>query len=280
MTTKILVTGASGFVGQHLLDRLFEYEDIKINVVQFTDVSFPEAMVKKIDTIHPTSDFFGESDKWYEDICRDIDLIFHLAWYVEPGNFLLSSKNLDCLIGTLRFAKAAAQARVRKFLGIGTCFEYDLDEGVLSTNTSLKPLSPYAAAKAATYFSLNQFFLHNETAFTWCRLFYLFGEGEDERRLHPYVHSRLSAGEIVELTSGEQIRDYMNVSDAAEMIAKAGMTSVVGVVNVCSGKPISIRSLVENIADQYGKRDLLRFGVRTDNYTDPPKVVGVRTELD
>ena len=83
MTTNVLVTGAGGFVGKHLLASLFELENIKINVVEIKDFSFPETTLEKIDTIHQTPDLFDESDEWYEDICRDVDLIFHLASIVS-----------------------------------------------------------------------------------------------------------------------------------------------------------------------------------------------------
>jgi len=82
--------------------------------------------------------------------------VIHAAWYAEPGQYLQSSKNLDCLQGTLNMAKGAVQARVRRFVGIGTCFEYDLRQDMLSIETPLKPLTPYADAKAAAYMALSQ----------------------------------------------------------------------------------------------------------------------------
>ena len=81
--------------------------------------------------------------------------MIHVAWYVEPGKYLDSPKNLDCLIGTLALAKGAVNANVSRFVGIGTCFEYDLKEGYLSTDTPLRPLTPYAAAKASAFITLS-----------------------------------------------------------------------------------------------------------------------------
>ena len=112
--------------------------------------------------------------------------------------------------------------------------------------------------------------------FAWCRLFYLYGENEDSRRLVPYVHSRLSAGKEVELTSGNQIRDFMDVYDAGNCIADIATNNIQGSVNICSGTPITVRQLVEKIADKYGRRDLLKFGVRKDNLVDPPCIVGIK----
>ncbi|CAI8408149.1 MAG: dTDP-6-deoxy-L-talose 4-dehydrogenase (NAD(+)) [Gammaproteobacteria bacterium] len=113
--------------------------------------------------------------------------------------------------------------------------------------------------------------------FAWARLFYLYGQGEDARRLVPYLRARLSAGEPADLTSGSQIRDYLDVADAGAQIAALGLSEVCGAVNICSGHPLTVRKLAEQIADEYGRRDLLRFGVRADNQFDPPCVVGIRS---
>jgi dTDP-6-deoxy-L-talose 4-dehydrogenase (NAD+) len=107
-------------------------------------------------------------------------------------------------------------------------------------------------------------------------LFYLHGEGEDPRRLVPYLRSRLAAGAPVELTKGDQIRDFLDVREAGRMITEVALGHEQGAVNICSGTPITVRQLAEQIADEYGRRDLLMFGARPDNLIDPPCVVGVR----
>ena len=112
--------------------------------------------------------------------------------------------------------------------------------------------------------------------FAWCRLFYLYGEGEDERRLVPYIRSKLKSGLIAELSVGNQIRDFMDVEEAGQMIADIAKSNLQGAVNVCSEVPITIRQLAEKIADEYGRRDLLKFGARPNDIIDPHCVVGTR----
>lgn len=148
----------------------------------------------------------------------------------------------------------------------------------MSIDTPLKPITPYAAAKAAAFLALSQFFAAANLEFAWCRLFYLYGDGEDERRFVPYLRTKLSNGEFAELTSGTQVRDFMDVTEAGSMIANIVQSKRIGAVNVCSGKGISIRELAEQIADEYGRRDLLCFGKRPDNLVDPPVVVGVKED--
>jgi dTDP-6-deoxy-L-talose 4-dehydrogenase (NAD+) len=149
---------------------------------------------------------------------------------------------------------------------------------VLSLETPLRPLTPYAAAKAAAFLALEHWLPLQSVEFAWCRLFYLYGEGEDERRLVPYLRARLSAGEPAELTRGTQVRDYLEVHEAARQIVECALGSVRGAVNICSGVAITVRELAEQIADEYGRRDLLRFGARPENLTDPPRVLGQKSE--
>jgi nucleoside-diphosphate-sugar epimerase len=225
-----------------------------------------------------TPDLFSENDAWFVQVCRNIDTIIHVAWNVEPGTYLQSPKNLDCLVGTLKLAKGAASTEVRRFVGIGTCFEYDFSGGMLNVSTPLRPLTPYAGAKAATFMALSQWLPSRHLEFAWCRLFYLYGDGEKEERFIPYLRARLATGEHAELTSGTQIRDYLDVQIAGELITDVALGSDQGPINICSGIPISIRELAEKVADEYGRRDLLKFGARADTLTDPPCILGVRKD--
>ena len=111
--------------------------------------------------------------------------------------------------------------------------------------------------------------------FSWCRLFYLFGEGEDECRLDPYVRKKLEEVQSVELTSGKLIRDFLDVRDAGCMIAEVALGEQLGPVNVCSGASITVRQLAEQIAGEYERMELLFFGARPDNLVGPPCEVGI-----
>jgi dTDP-6-deoxy-L-talose 4-dehydrogenase (NAD+) len=224
-----------------------------------------------------TPDLFAENAAWWTKVCDGIDTVIHAAWYAKPGHYLQAPENLACLEGTLALARGCAQAGVRRFTGIGTCFEYDLTAGVLTVDTPLRPTTVYAGAKAATYLSLSNWLPVQRVQFIWCRLFYLYGEGEAEGRLVPYLRQRLAAGEAAELTSGTQIRDYLDVREAGRLIAQVAMSAEQGAANICSGVSMTVRQLAEQIADEYGRRDLLKFGARPDNLVDPPCVLGARS---
>lgn len=274
MTGRVLVTGATGFVGRQVLQSLDRLHHPLRTVVRrgtSSRLPIPAARIEVIES----DDIFAESADWWRTACEQIDAVAHLAWYAEPGQYLVSPNNLACLAGTIKLAEGAIAAGVHRFLGVGTCFEYDLAAGHLSIDTPLKPATPYAAAKAAAFLALSQALPAAGMSFIWCRLFYLYGEGEDPRRLTAAIRTHLSRGATIDLTSGSQVRDFLDVADAGTRIAALVDSDRSGPVNVCSGRGITVRTLAESIADEYGRRDLLRFGARPDNLVDPPCVVGI-----
>lgn len=272
MSGTVLLTGATGFVGRQVL-RALARRGVRVRAV--TREGRQLQPDPALESVVGTPDLFAEGPAWWAAACRGIDTVIHAAWYVEPGHYLQSPRNLDCLQGTLAMARAAQAAGVRRLVGIGTCFEYELTGGKLSTATPLAPLTAYAGAKAAAFLALRQHLPQAGVEFAWCRLFYLHGEGEDPRRLVPYLRAQLARGEPAELTQGRQVRDFLDVAEAGRLIAGVALSDVRGAFNVCSGEPVTVRELAGRIAAEYGRPDLLRFGARPDNLVDPPFVVGV-----
>lgn len=266
--TKVLLTGATGFVGQQIAKALCELNVRPVCVVRNgrrAPFGLPAVA---------TEDLFREGHDFWLKALEGVDLIVHAAWYAEPGTYLRSPENLACLAGTMVMSDAAIRAGVSRFVGVGTCFEYDLSYGYLTTDVPLRPSTPYAQAKAACFDMLNSVLPDAGLSFAWCRLFYLHGQGEHPARLVPYLRDRLSNGESALLTSGRQIRDFLDVEIAGQMIARAALSETRGAVNICSGHGVTVAELATAIAEEYGRVDLLRFGARPDNLTDPPCVIG------
>lgn len=273
MTRNVLVTGAGGFVGRHVLRELLS----RGHAVTFTERPTRPVVIGGGATGGrrlQTEDLFAEPQERWAQVCTGIDMVIHLAWYAEPHRYQRSVENLACVEGTIRLARGAAQAGVSRFVGIGTCAEYDVDQCLLCTDTPLRPRTLYGSAKAASFLLLSSLLADLGVSFAWCRLFYLYGAGEHESRLLPYVRSRLATGQPVDLSDGNQIKDFIDVEDAARMIVDVSLGTETGPVNICSGVPRTVRQLVERVADEYGRRDLLRFGARPSNDFDPPCVVG------
>ena len=263
---KVFLTGARGFVGTQVLRAL------RAEGAEVTATLRPGQALEGVRPL-VTPDLFAESAAFWETACKGHDAVIHVAWYAEPGVYLQSPKNLDCLVGTIRLAQGAMAAGVGHLQGVGTCFEYDLRAGTapLAVDAPLLPATPYGAAKAAAFLALSR----QALPFAWSRLFYLHGAGEDPRRLVPYLHAQLQKGAPVELTSGTQVRDFLNVAEAGRQIAEVTLKGLTGPQNICSGQPVTVAALALSIAESYGRRDLIRLGARPDRADDPPHVVGL-----
>jgi nucleoside-diphosphate-sugar epimerase len=272
----VLVTGATGFVGRQTLECLAR-DGIKTRVILRSPAPSWLSNVQGIEATIFSNDIFSETTLWWNENLAGVDTVVHIAWYAQPGKYLQSELNVDCLAGTLRLAQGCVDAGIRRFIGVGTCFEYDLrGSAPVGVMTPLQPLSLYAACKAAAFLTLSQIFAARQIEFAWCRLFYLHGQGEHTERLVPYLHQKMQSGQTAELSSGNQVRDFLDVKDAGRLIAEITESELQGAQNICSGIPITVRQLAESIADQYQRRDLLKFGMRPDNLVDPAYVVGLK----
>lgn len=270
----MLVTGASGFVGTQIVKQLQQNGHALRLVARAGAASRLAGQTPDADIIQ-CDDVFAQTPQWWEQACKGVDAIIHAAWYVNPADYLDSEQNAACISGTFKMAQGAAVARVQHFVGLGTCMEYALPSEQLSIDSPTAPATVYGACKLALFTILDGFFEATDVQFSWCRLFYLFGEGENDKRLYPYLHRCLAAGKPATLGAGTQLRDYLDVAVAGAAIADVVDTGQVGAINVCSGRPVSIRAFAESIADRYGRRDLLEFGVHQPHPRDPAAVVGV-----
>ena len=270
-----LVTGADGFVGSQVVRALLA-NGLPTAIVRRAGAAsrFNDSQLAAIRTV---SDLFDADSQELNRVVAGISTIIHCAWYTHPGSYVASAANLQCLLGTIRLCEAFIAAGGHRFVGIGTCAEYDTHRGVLDISTPLSPHSLYAACKTSAFLTLRPLLRDSGRSFAWCRLFYLFGEGEHPDRLTPTLHTTLSRNSHADLTDGSQVRDFLDVTTAGRRIAELATSTFSGPANICSGNRQTIRSYAEAIADQYGRRDLLRFGARPSNPFDPPVVVGVPT---
>jgi nucleoside-diphosphate-sugar epimerase len=274
----VTLTGATGFVGGQILRNLLE-RGCSVRVLVRDPSRLHGIPAHGALEIVQTPDLFAEGTDRLEELLEASETLVHAAWYAEPGKYLTSPLNLACLTGTLNLASAFVAVGGKRFVGVGTCAEYDPSAGLMTTDTRLAPNTLYAACKASAFQVLRCFLGTEGVSFAWCRIFYLYGEGEDDRRLVPYMRRQLGAGQEVLLTRGDQVRDFLDVKDAARMIADVTLGQQQGAVNICSGEAVTVRQLAERIADEYGRRDLLRFGAKPENSFDPPRVVGVRKDV-
>ena len=271
-----MVTGGTGFVGRHVVRALLD------SGTRTSVLCRPGSAGKEIDprvhAVHTTPDLFAEPSTHLAELLQGIDTIVHCAWCTDHADYSSAPQNIECLEGTIRLARIFAHLGGKRFVGLGTCAEYEPSHEPLSSFAPLRPTNLYASCKTATFLVLENYFATTATSFVWCRLFYLYGEGEHPQRLTPTVRRNLENGIPISLTEGTQIRDFLDVCEAGTMLAACAQADCTGAVNICSGSGISIREYVERLADQYGRHDLLQFGLRPANTFDPPIVIGIRDD--
>lgn len=274
MTNQYLVTGANGFVGKHIVKKIIDSGyHVKAVVRTGTDIS----SFKNINiTIIESKDIYGESEDWWRSALSGVHFVIHGAWYVNPSDYLTSTKNIDALFGTVKIAKISSELNIKKFIGIGTCFEYQESSEDLTINSPLDPKTLYAATKVSAFYILRNLFEGTHTEFLWCRLFYLYGEGEKQQRLVPYINTNLANDRYVVLNSANHIKDYMDVECAANDIVIASLGETTGAINICSGVGISIYKLAISIAEKVNKLHLIKISSSEEKIGNLQRMVGKR----
>jgi nucleoside-diphosphate-sugar epimerase len=207
------------------------------------------------------------------------DACLHLAWYAEPGKYLHAPQNVPALTVSLALLDELARAGCKQVVMTGTCAEYDTDVGYLREDGPTRPATIYAAAKLSLNLLGQQLAAAAGLRLAWARLFYLYGPGEDERRLVPAVIRALARGETFPATKGDQVRDYLHVEDVAAGLAALVRQGVAGVFNIASGVPVTVRQLMETIGEIMGRTALLRFGAVPYRAWEPRFICGDNQRL-
>jgi len=207
------------------------------------------------------------------------ELCIHLAWYVEPSRYLTAPVNLDYLAATLKLARWLAANGCRRMVGVGTCFEYAESQEALREDSPTRPGSLYAASKLAAANVLQQFCPTASMEFAWPRLFYQYGPMEDPRRLVPTIINGVLRQQRVELTTGEQVRDFLYVADVASALVHVAESSMTGIVNIGSGQPTTVRNIAETIGEILGGTQYLGFGLRPMSAGEPMCIVADNSRL-
>lgn len=271
---RILLTGASGFIGRQALVSLMAAQ-ADVHAVSRQRPSVDGAFSwHEVDLLAP-----GAAHGLVSDIRPDC--ILHLAWCVEHGKFWTDPANLDWVAATLALARAAADLGVGRFVGTGTCYEYDWPaEGPCDEYTT--PSAPhmlYDVSKDSCRRVLEAFFEERQVAFSWARLFFLYGPGEAQGRLVSSIARSLLAGEPALCSAGLAERDFMDVRDAGAALAALAMSEVRGIVNIGTGTAPSVAEIAQQLGKLAGRPELVKLGALPDRQGEPPRIVASTERL-
>ncbi len=242
---KVLLTGATGFIGRHVLAEL-RRQGIDTVAVGRTRPADYDGDFITADLLQP------EAPALVIDRARATHLI-HLAWYVEHGAYWTSPLNLRWLDASVRLAEAFCAAKGEKLIAAGTCAEYDWAAGYCREDSSpLVPATLYGTAKDATRRLLAAVCAAADVSFAWGRLFMPYGEGEDERRLIPSLIAVFEGRREPFGVNGAAYRDLLHVNDVARAFASLLRPEASGDYNISSGQPTRIADVVLRIAEALG----------------------------
>ena len=240
---KVLLTGATGFIGsqvtQELLRRGYEVHALVYPPFAPEQPNFIQHEMNLLDA-HAVETFMAE---------HNFENLLHLAWYVGPKCHV-ADVNVDWVIATLNLLKSFTEHGGKTFVGAGTCSEYEYKYGyLLEDETPTDPGTLYGNGKNAV-FNLAKIYCHqNSIKFKWPRIFNLYGPNEKPQRLMPSVINSCLKGEDVKVSDCLKFQDYLHVEDTARGIVDVFESNLEGAVNICSGQPVQLRTIVNKIAE-------------------------------
>jgi nucleoside-diphosphate-sugar epimerase len=268
MKKRVLVTGATGFIGRHCLPAL-KAKEFEIHA------TFRENQPSFDEEIHwHQADLLNDSQTklLLETLCPTH--LLHFAWYAEPKLYWTSPENLRWLEASVNLLRYFAGNGGKRVVMAGTCAEYDWSDGICAEYTTmLAPKNLYGSCKNMLHTTLTNFAKQSNLSEAWGRIFFVFGEDEPSEKLISATINRLQNGEKVLLLSETQIRDFLHVADVGEAFVALLESEVSGAVNIASGKEIEVRDIIKNIAKILQKEDLLEFGEPQNAVDYPPQLV-------
>ena len=269
---RVLLTGASGFIGRHaqrpLLERGFEVHAVH----QGSDNSWISPGV----TPHRADLLSHTGRQGLLEAVKPTHLL-HFAWYAVPGKYWTSSENLRWVAASLELTLAFAAQGGTRAVFAGTCAEYDWSFPVCDEfSTPFKPSTLYGTCKHALQSILSASGNPEQLNTAWGRIFFLYGEHEYPQRLVPSVINALLQDKPALCTHGRQIRDFMHVCDVAEAFVALLDSPVSGAVNIASGESQPLAKVISVIGEELGKAELIRLGARP---TPPGEVDELRANV-
>ncbi|MDB5894676.1 MAG: NAD-dependent epimerase [Rhodoferax sp.] len=270
---KVLVTGASGYLGRHVLQRL-RLRGATVAVLGrrlpqgFEDLELLQADLLETRHFTPLLQRTGATH------------LLHLAWYAEYGQYWASPLNLRWVDATLRLLQAFGETGGKHAFAAGTCAEYDWSYGYLrEDHTPMQPQGLYGTAKDATRRLATALCAAQGVSLAWGHVFYPFGPGEAPKRMLPSLIEVFRGRAPAFGVNTSAFRGMLPVADAAEAFVHLLTQNCNGRFNICSGQPASIEEVVRTLARLCDADPRPVLALASSRAGDPPMLVGDNTRL-
>ena len=278
---KILVTGASGFIGNHLIKELLKNTNHEI-IATSRDIEKAKKYEWFSRVKYISYDLNSQEELNLFEYFDKPDKVIHLAWDGLPNynDLIHIEKNL---FNNYQFIKNLVANGLKDITITGTCFEYGLINGCLSEDIQTNPSNSYAIAKDSLRKFIEELKKQYKFNYKWIRLFYMYGEGQGEKSLIALLDKAIQNGEKeFNMSGGEQLRDYLHIQEVVSNISKIALHNKIDnqIINCCSGKPISIRKFVENYLDEKNYSMKLNLGYYPYPTYEPMAFWGNNDKLD
>lgn len=266
---KVAVTGASGYIGRHVVDALIKLGHEVIAVDLISKGINTDAKFKTIDIF--CDDVFEKLER--PDVC------VHLAW--KDGFSHNSDAHMEMLSLHYRFVKNLIDSGVKHLSIMGSMHEVGYFEGAVTDNTPTNPLSMYGIAKNSLREATQLLVNNANVKFTWLRAFYILGDDSNNNSIFSKISQMEKEGkETFPFGNGKNKYDFIDVDELAMQIALASTQDKIGgIINCCSGLPVSLADKVNEyiIKNKYKIRP--QYGVFPERPYDSPAVWGDNSKI-
>lgn len=276
---RVLVTGATGFVGSHLVGALLARgHSVRAVARNLPDPTPHISWLPDVDFVQ--ADLHSHALD-IDRLTEGMDSLVHLAWPGLPNYRELFHYETN-LMADYRFVKAAVERGISQVMVTGTCFEYGMRNGLLNEEMVAEPNNPYGLAKNALRLFLQALQQVQPFSLQWVRLFYLHGPGQSPRSLLAALDRAIDEGEqSFNMSPGDQLRDFLTIETAASYLVRLLESDAFsGIVNCASGEPVSVRSLVERRIKERGASISLNLGYYPYANHEPMAFWGDRGKLE
>lgn len=268
---NITVTGANGYIGSHVVKALLE-RGVTCTAVDFSNENI-DGRVRFLNL-----NILAENPAVYEELGRP-DVFLHLAW--KDGFVHNSSAHLEMLSAHAALLRYLLEGGLKQVAVMGTMHEVGYHEGAIDENTPCAPTSQYGIAKNALRESSSLLAKEHGAVWQWLRAYYIYGEDKNARSIFGKLLQAAHNGKkTFPFTSGKNKYDFITVQELARQIAACVcQTAVTGVINCCSGKPVSLAERVEGFIQENHLDIKLVYGAYPDRPYDSPAVWGDNTKI-